>query len=93
MVFHPSLTHTGLFVREDENQAHYLEMNSDLDLMRDQNRVSRQKAGELGTGRDIGLRWPVLGQSLPGPHSGERQHWVGQNHAWVTFLTPVFLEL
>lgn len=38
--FHPSLTYTRLFVREDENnQAHHLEMKPDLDLLRDQNSV------------------------------------------------------
>lgn len=45
MGFHPSLTYTRLFVREHENRAHYLEMNPGLDLMRAQNRISKQKAG------------------------------------------------
>lgn len=93
MGFYPSLIYTLLFVMKDENQAHYPETNTDLYLLRDQNRVSKQKAGELGAGRDIGLRWPVLDQTLPWPHSRERQGWAGQNHGWVTFLTPVFLEL
>lgn len=70
-------------------------MNTDLDLMGHQNSLKTESFRtwyRQGCRPEV-LRWPVLGQNLPGLHSEERQGWVGLNCDWATFLTPFFLEL